>query len=133
MRGDALQTSKNIDNSTGEVLVEFVGVFWYKKQKKSTNGYCKVQNWEIILQPGKLDSVEFLNDFHRLAKDDFGFTAQAIIEQFIYAKMAPLLKKPLNQSCWAATEYSEQSCLPLTQLLKISNQRAYVKKTTCTK
>ena len=33
-----------------------------------------------------------------MAKDAFGVAAQAIIEQIIYAKMPPHLKKPINQA-----------------------------------
>ena len=42
--------------------------------------------------------IDFLNELQKLAKDAFGVAAQAIIEQFIYAKMLPHLKKSINRA-----------------------------------
>ena len=42
--------------------------------------------------------IDFLDELQNLAKDAFGVAAQAIIEQFIYAKMSPHLKKSINQA-----------------------------------
>ena len=42
--------------------------------------------------------MDFLDELQRLAKDAFGQAAQSIIEQFIYAKMPPHLKKTINQA-----------------------------------
>ena len=42
--------------------------------------------------------MDFLNELQKLAEDAFGVAAQAIIEQFIYAKMPPHLKKYINQA-----------------------------------
>ena len=51
----------------------------------------KVQNF--VFNPANQKLVIFLDDFQKLAKDAFGIAAHAIIEQFIYAKMPPHLKK----------------------------------------
>ena len=42
--------------------------------------------------------IDFLEELQKLAKNEFGFATQAIIEQFIYAKMHPHLKKSINQA-----------------------------------
>ena len=42
--------------------------------------------------------IDFLDELQKLAKDAFGVAAQAIIEQFIYAKMRPHLRKSINQA-----------------------------------
>ena len=42
--------------------------------------------------------INFPDELQNLAKNAFGVAVQAIIEQFIYAKMPPLLKKPINQA-----------------------------------
>ena len=42
--------------------------------------------------------MAFLDELRKLAKDAFGVAAHAIIEQFIYAKMPPHLKKSINQA-----------------------------------
>ena len=41
---------------------------------------------------------DFPDELQKLAKDAFGVAAQAIIEQFIYAKTPPHLKKSINQA-----------------------------------
>ena len=42
--------------------------------------------------------IDFLDELQNLAKDALGTAAHAIIEQFIYAKMPPDLKKSINQA-----------------------------------
>ena len=44
--------------------------------------------------------VDFLDELQKLAKDAFGIAARAIIEQFIYAKMPPHLKKSIKKPIW---------------------------------
>ena len=49
---------------------------------------------KLVFNPANQKLVAFLDELQNLAKDAFGFAAHAIIEQFIYAKMPPHLKKP---------------------------------------
>ena len=51
----------------------------------------KVQ--KVVFNPVNQKIVDFLDEFQKLAKDAFGTAAHAIIEQFIYTKMPPHLKK----------------------------------------
>ena len=53
---------------------------------------------KLVLNPANHKSVDFLDELQKLAKDAFGNAAQAIIEQFIYAKMPAHLKKSINQA-----------------------------------
>ena len=52
----------------------------------------------LVFNPANQKLIDFLDELHELAKDAFGLAAQAIIERFIYAKMPPHLKKPINQA-----------------------------------
>ena len=52
----------------------------------------------LVFNPANQKLVDFLDELQKLAKDAFGVAAQAIIEQFIYAKMPPHLKKSINQA-----------------------------------
>ena len=47
----------------------------------------------LVFNPANQKLIDFLDELQKLAKDD-----QAIIEQFIYAKMPPHLKKSINQA-----------------------------------
>ena len=53
---------------------------------------------ELVFNPANQNSVKFLDELQKLAKDAFERGARAIIEQFIYAKMPPHLKKSINQA-----------------------------------
>ena len=52
----------------------------------------------LVFNPANQKLIDFLDELQKLAKDAFGVAAQAIIEQFIYAKMPPHLKKSINQA-----------------------------------
>ena len=53
---------------------------------------------KLVFNPAYQTLVDFLDELQKLAKDAFGKAAHAIIEQFIYAKMPPHLKKSINQA-----------------------------------
>ena len=98
MRGDELQTFKNINGPTRENLGEILAVFWrkYVKPQSMATATHKLQKLFFNLANQKL--VDFLDELQKLAKDAFGIAARAIIEQFIYAKMPSHLKKSTNQA-----------------------------------
>ena len=87
-RGDALQTFKNINGPTRENLGEILAVF----RKK----YVEPQSMATAKHKSNQKLVDFLDELQKLAKDAFGSAAHAIIEQFIYAKMPPHLKKSIK-------------------------------------
>ena len=53
---------------------------------------------QLVFNPVNQKLIDFLDDFQKLAKNAFGVAAQAIIDQFIYAKMPPHLKKSIKQA-----------------------------------
>ena len=98
MRGDALQTFKNIDGPTRENLREILPVFRRKYVKSQSMATAKHKFQNLVFNPANQKFVDFLDELQKLAKDAFGIAAHAIIEQFINAKMPPHLKKSLNQA-----------------------------------
>ena len=98
MRGDALQTFKNITSPNRENLAEILTVFRRKYVKPQSMATAKHKFQRIVFNPANQKSIDFLDELQKLAKDAFGVAAQAIIEQFIYAKMPPHLKKSINQA-----------------------------------
>ena len=52
----------------------------------------------LVFNPAHQKLNDFLDELQKLAKDAFGVAAQASMEQFIYAKMLPHLKKLINQA-----------------------------------
>ena len=98
VRGDALQTFKNITSPNRENLAEILTVFRRKYVKPQPMATAKHKFQRLVFNPANQKLIDFLDDFQKLAKAAFGVAAQAIIEQFIYAKMPPYLKKSINQA-----------------------------------
>ena len=98
MRGDALQTFKNINGPTRENLGEILAVFRRKYVKPQSMATAKHKIQKLVFNPANQNLVGFLDELQKLAKDAFGIAAHAIIEKFIYAKMSPHLKKLINQA-----------------------------------
>ena len=98
MKGDALQTFKNINGPTRENLGEILAVFRRKYVKPQSMATAKHKFQKLVFNPANQKLVDFLDELQKLAKDAFGIAAHAIIEQFIYAKMPPHLKKSLYQA-----------------------------------
>ena len=96
MRGDALQTFKNINGPTRENLREILAVFRRKYVKPQSMATAKLKFQKLVFNPANQNLVDFLDELQKPAKDAFGIAAHAIIEQFIYAKMPRHLKKSKN-------------------------------------
>ena len=98
MRGDALQTFKNITTPNRENLGEILTVFRRRYVKPQSTATAKHKFQRLVFNPAKQKLIVFLDELQKLAKDVFGVAAQANIEQFIYAKMPPHLEKSINQA-----------------------------------
>ena len=62
---------------------------------------------KLVFNPASQKLVDFLDELQKLASDAFGIAAHAIIEQFMYAKMPPHLKKSINQAHLLNGTYEE--------------------------
>ena len=98
MRDDALQTFQNITIPNRENLGEVMTVFRRKYVKPQSMATAKHKFQRLIFNPANRKVTDFLDELQKLAKDSFRVAAQAIIEQFIYAKMPQHLKKSINQA-----------------------------------
>ena len=81
MRGDALQTFKNITSPNRENLGEILTVFCRKYVKPQSMGTAKHKFQRLVFNPANQKLNDFLNELQRLAKDALGVATQAIIEQ----------------------------------------------------
>ena len=123
MRGDALQTFKNITSLNRENLGEFLTVFRRKYVKHQSMATAKHKFQRLFFNPANQKVIVFLDKLHKVAKDAFGVAAQAIIEQFIYAKMPPHLKKSMSQAHLENGTY-EQIVSHLERELKLNGLAA---------
>ena len=98
MRGDALRTFKNIDSSNRENLTEILTVFRRKYVKSQSMATAKHKFQQLVFNQANQKLIHFLDELQKLAKNAFRVAAQAIIDQFIYAKMPPHLNESINQA-----------------------------------
>ena len=98
MQGDALKTLKIISSPSRENLAEVLTVISRKYVKPPSMATEKHKFQQLVFNPANQNLLDFLDELQKLAKDALGVAARAIIEQFIYAKMPPHLKKPFHQA-----------------------------------
>ena len=98
MRGDALQTFKNIDSPNRDNLTEVLTVIRRKYVEPQSMATANHKFQQLVFNPANQKLIDFLDELQKLAENAFGVAAQAIIDQFIYAKMPPHLKKSINQA-----------------------------------
>ena len=98
MRGDALQTFRNVNSLKRENLGEILTVLRTTYVKPQSMATAKHKFQRLVFKPANQKLIEFLEELQRLAEDAFGVAAQAIIEQLIFAKMHPRLKISINQA-----------------------------------
>ena len=77
----------------------------------------------LVFNPANQNLIDFLDELQQLEKDAFGVAAQAIIKQFIYAKVPPQLKKSINQAHLENGTY-EQIVLHLEMELELNGLEA---------
>ena len=77
---------------------EILAAFRRKYVKPQSMATAKHKFQKLVFNPANQKLVDFLDELQKLAKDAFGIGVHAIIEQFIYAKMPPHLKKSINQA-----------------------------------
>ena len=123
MRGYALHTFKNITTPNRENLGEILTVFRRKYVKPQSMATVRHKFQRLVFNPANQKLIDFLDELQKLAKDAFGVAAQAIIEQFVYAKMPPHLQQSINQAHLANGTY-EQIASYLERELEINGLEA---------
>ena len=120
MPGDALQTLKNNSSPNRESLAEILTAFHRKYLKPQSMATAKHKFEQLVFNPANQKLIDFLDELQKLAKDVFGVAAQAIIDQFKYAKMPPHLKKSINQAHLENSTY-EQIVTHLERALELNS------------
>ena len=75
MRGDALQTFKNISSLNRENLTEFLTVFRRKYVKPQSTATARPKFQQLVFNPANRKLIDFLDELQKLAKDAFGVAA----------------------------------------------------------
>ena len=123
MKGDALQTFKNINGPTRENLGKILAIFRRKYVKPHSMARAKHKFQKFVVNTANWKLVDFLDELQKLAKDAFGIAAHAIIEQFINVNMPPHLNKSINQAHLENGTY-KQIVTPLERELELNGLEA---------
>ena len=98
MRCDGFRRFKNIISSNRESLEEILTVFRTKYVKPQSMATAEHKIQRLDFNPANHKFFDFLEELQKLAEDPFGVAAQAILEQFINARMPTQLRKSINQA-----------------------------------
>ena len=77
----------------------------YLKPQSMAN--AKHQFQKLVFNPANQNVVNFFDELQKLAKDAFGIADNAIIEQFICAKLPPHLRRSINQAHLEKVTYEQ--------------------------
>ena len=96
--GDALQTYRNMTDRNRASLGDIVSTFRrrYVRPQSVATPRCK---WEQLhFDPSRQKFQDFLEQYQKLAQEDYGDDAPKFIELSFYAKIPTHLKRVLNQA-----------------------------------
>ena len=98
LRGLALKTFKNIQRTPTTTLEDILKVFRRKYVKPESSASAKHRFNRLFFDPENQKLPNFLEELEESAEKAFGVNAHQMIENLLYAKMPPHLKKSINQA-----------------------------------
>ena len=98
LRGLALKTFKNIQRTPSTTLEDILKVFRRKYVKPESSASAKHRFNRLFFDPENQKLPDFLEELQESAEKAFGDNAHQMIENLLYAKMPPQLKKSINQA-----------------------------------
>ena len=98
LRGLALKTFKNIQRTPTTTLEDILKVFRRKYVKPESSASAKHKFNRLAFDPEHQKLPDFLEELQESAEKAFGENAYQMIENLLYAKMPPHLKKSINQA-----------------------------------
>ena len=107
LRGLALKTFKNIQRTPTTTLEDILKVFCRKYVKPESSASAKHRFNRLSFDPEHQKLPDFLEQLQESAEKAFGENAHQMIENLLYAKMPPHLKKSINQACFENGTYEQ--------------------------
>ena len=98
LRGLALKTFKNIQRTPTTTLEDILKVFRRKYVKPESSASAKHRFNKLSFEPEHQKLPDFLEELQKSVEKAFGDNAHQMIENLLYAKMPPHLKKSINQA-----------------------------------
>ena len=94
----ALKTFKNIQRTPTTTLEDILKVFCKKYVKLESSASAKHRFNRLAFDPENQKLSDFLEELQESAEKAFGENAHQMIENLLYAKMPPHLRKSINQA-----------------------------------
>ena len=98
LRGLTLKTFKNIQRTPNTTLEDILKVFRRKYVKPESSASAKQRSNRLSFEPENQKLTDFLEELQESAEKAFGDNVHQMIENLLYAKMTPHLKKSNNQA-----------------------------------
>ena len=98
LRSLALKTFKNIQRTPSTTLEDILKVFRRKYVKPESSASAKHRFNRLFFDPENQKLPDFLEELQESAEKAFGDNAHQMIENLLYAKIPPHLKKSINQA-----------------------------------
>ena len=98
LRSLALKTFKNIQRTPSTTLEDILKVCCRKNVKPESSASAKHSFNRLFFDPESQKLPDFLEELQESAEKAFGNNAHQMIENLLYAKMPPHLKKSINQA-----------------------------------
>ena len=96
LRKEALQTFRNISALNKKTLDDVLILFRRKYVKPESQATAKHKWHKLTFDPNTKSLPDFLEELKECAERAFGDNAQHRIDNLLYAKLPPHLKRPLN-------------------------------------
>ena len=96
LRKNALQIFKNISTANRQTLENVLIIFRLKYVKPESQATAKLTWHLLVFDPNSTKLPDFLEELNQGAEKAFGDNAQKIIDNLLYAKLPPKLKRSAN-------------------------------------
>ena len=96
LRKEAFQTFRNISALNKKTLDDVLNVFRRKYVKPESQDTAKHKWHKLTFAPNTNSLPDFLEELNECAEREFGDNAQHMIDNLLYAKLPPHLKRSLN-------------------------------------
>ena len=123
LRGLALKTFKKIQRTPTTTLEDILKVFRRKYVKPESSASAKHRFNRLFFNPENHKLPDFLEELQESAEKAFGDNAHQMIENLLYAKMPPQIKKSINQAYLENGTY-DQIVKHLEREMELNGQEA---------
>ena len=107
LRKNASQIFRNINTANRQTLEDILAVFRRKYVKPESQASAKHKWHRLLFDPNTMKLPDFLDELNRGAEKAFGKNAQAMIDNLLYAKLPPKLKRSVNMARLENATYEE--------------------------